>query len=129
MMRRATFTWVDPGRFHILDYTVQSQGETVLVCEMEDGAIAGFIAFWPPDDFIHMLYIRTEFQGRGLGSALLQALPAWPRRRYRLKCLVKNTRAREFYESIGFIVSGSGTSSEGDYNDMLLGAAVKTRLV
>jgi len=127
MMRRATFTWVDPDRFHILDFAVQSEGETVLVCEMEDGEIAGFVSFWPQDDFIHMLYVRTEFQRGGAGIALLQALPGWPRRRYRLKCLVKNERARKFYQSVGFIISGNGTSSEGDYNDMVLGAAVLKR--
>lgn len=99
----------------------------MLVCETEDGEVIGFISFWPPDDFIHMLYVRTEFQRKGVGIALLQALPGWPRRRYRLKCLVKNDRARKFYQSIGFIVSGSGKSSEGDYNDMLLGAAVRKR--
>jgi GNAT superfamily N-acetyltransferase len=121
--RRATFTWVDPGRFHPQDFAIQSKGELVLVCLTEERQIAGFVAIWEADMFIHMLYVRSEFQGSGAGTALLKALPGWPQRRYRLKCLVKNIRARRFYEQVGFIVTGQGTSSEGDYNDMLLGPA------
>ena len=121
--RRSTFTWVDPARFHIEDFAVQSKGERVFVCESDDGTVAGFMAIWEADEFIHMLYIRSEFQGGGAGRALLKALPGWPRRRYRLKCLVKNSRARRFYERMGFVVTGQGASAEGEYNDMLLGPA------
>ena len=121
--RRTTFTWVDPDRFHIEDFATQSKGERVFVCESDGGAVAGFMAIWEEEAFIHMLYIRAEFQGSGAGTALMLALPHWPRRRYRLKCLVKNSRARRFYEQMGFVVTGQGTSAEGDYNDMLLGPA------
>lgn len=121
--RRATFTWVDPNRFQIEDFAIQSKGERIFVCDSDDGTIAGFMAIWEPDAFIHMLYIRAAFQGTGAGTALIKALPGWPRRRYRLKCLVKNRRARQFYEQIGFVVTGQGTSAEGEYNDMLLGPA------
>jgi GNAT superfamily N-acetyltransferase len=121
--RRATFTWVEPDRFQLEDFAGQSKGESIFVCESDDGDIAGFMAIWEPDAFIHMLYVRSAFQGSGVGTALIKALPGWPRRRYRLKCLVKNMRARWFYEQIGFVVTGQGTSAEGDYNDMLLGPA------
>jgi ribosomal protein S18 acetylase RimI-like enzyme len=82
--------------------------------------IAGFLTLWEPDNFIHMLYILPAFQGSGAGRALLAALPDWPRRRYRLKCLVKNTRAIAFYRAIGFEIVGDGASPEGDYKDMQL---------
>jgi RimJ/RimL family protein N-acetyltransferase len=121
--RRTTFTWVEPDRFHLDDFASQSKGERIFVCEDDGGTIAGFMAIWEADAFIHMLYIRTEFQGSGAGTALIKALPGWPRRRYRLKCLVRNLRARRFYEQVGFVVTGQGTSAEGDYNDMLLGPA------
>ncbi|MET0748606.1 MAG: GNAT family N-acetyltransferase [Rhizobium sp.] len=122
-VRRATFTWVAPERFLPDDFASHSKGESIFVCEGGDGEIAGFMAIWEPDAFIHMLYIRAKFQGAGAGTALIRALPGWPRRRYRLKCLVKNSRARRFYEQIGFVVTGQGVSVEGDYNDMLLGPA------
>jgi RimJ/RimL family protein N-acetyltransferase len=119
-VRRTTFTWVDPGRFHREDFSMHTRDEVVSVCHGQDGDIVGFLALWEPENFIHMLYVRPEFQGRGAGTALLQALPNWPFRRYRLKCLVKNKRALAYYEAMGFEVSGFGTSAEGDYRDMEL---------
>jgi ribosomal protein S18 acetylase RimI-like enzyme len=125
--RRATFTWIDPGRFYLEDFASQSKGESVFVCARADGEIAGFMSIWEPEAFIHMLFIRPECQGLGAGTALIEALPGWPRRRYRLKCLVRNIAARRFYERIGFVVTGQGTSPEGDYNDMLLGPGTDRR--
>jgi ribosomal protein S18 acetylase RimI-like enzyme len=119
-VRRQTFIWVDPVRFHTEDFAAHTQGERVFVCEDEYGMIAGFLTLWEPDNFIHMLYILPAFQGSGAGRALLAALPDWPRRRYRLKCLVKNTRAIAFYRAIGFEIVGDGASPEGDYKDMQL---------
>ncbi len=119
-VRRATFTWVEPGQFRREDFATQSRGEELFVCENRDAEIAGFLALWPPQNFIHMLYVRPAFQGSGAGSALLEALPEWPTRRYRLKCLVHNHRARGFYLKHGFEIVGSGWSAEGSYNDMQL---------
>lgn len=120
MVRRETFTWVDPGQFHPEDFVVHSRGERVFVCEDPRGRIAGFLALWEPEDFIHMLFVRPFFQGQGVGTALLNALPGWPNRPYRLKCLVNNHRAIRFYQSLGFSISGEGRSPEGDYRDMRL---------
>ncbi|MFT4184121.1 MAG: N-acetyltransferase [Rhizobium sp.] len=119
-VRRQTFLWVDPGRFYREDFAAHTQGERVFVCEDAHGTIVGFLALWEPDDFIHMLYILPAFQGQGAGTALLSALPGWPERRYRLKCLVRNTRAIAFYRAIGFEITGDGASPEGDYKDMRL---------
>ncbi|NLS18288.1 GNAT family N-acetyltransferase [Rhizobium sp. P40RR-XXII] len=119
-VRRGTFRWVDPGRFSLEDFAVHTNGERLFVCEDKDGMVAGFAAVWEPDDFIHMLYILPAFQGRGAGKALLTALPDWPARRYRLKCLVKNTHAMTFYRKIGFEIIGDGASPEGDYKEMRL---------
>ncbi|MEF0940112.1 GNAT family N-acetyltransferase [Rhizobium sp. BR 362] len=121
-VRRMTFLWVDPGKFQSEDFAGHTRGERVFVCEDRNGTVAGFMTLWEPDDFIHMLYILPAFQGRGAGKALLAALPEWPKRRYRLKCLVKNTRAIAFYRSLGFAIIGDGSSPEGDYKDMQLGA-------
>jgi GNAT superfamily N-acetyltransferase len=117
-VRRQTFTWVDPGNFRREDFLAHSQGEMVWVAEARDGEIAGFMTLWAEDNFIHMLYIRKEWQGRGVGTALLQALPGWPRRKYRLKCLINNRGAKAFYLGHGFVVTGSGTSAEGDYEEL-----------
>lgn len=117
-VRRQTFTWVDPSRFKHEDFFSHTQGELVWLAEAADGAIAGFMTLWAADDFIHMLYIRKEWQGRGVGTALLGALPDWPRHRYRLKCLVNNVGAKAFYLAKGFAVTGTGTSAEGEYEEL-----------
>jgi ribosomal protein S18 acetylase RimI-like enzyme len=119
-VRRSTFRWVDPARFHREDFPAHSQGERVFVCEDGESRIAGFLALWEPGDFIHMLYILPACQGRGAGKALLNALPDWPDRRYRLKCLMRNTRALAFYRGLGFEIVGQGSSTEGEYKDMQL---------
>lgn len=117
-VRQETFVWVDPGKFHREDFAAHTNGEIVSVCEDGGGNVAGFLSLWAADDFIHMLYIRPEFQGAGAGTALLEALPEWPHHKYRLKCLVKNRRAKAFYLSHGFRVTGTGASPEGDYEEL-----------
>lgn len=117
-VRRDTFTWVNPLTFRHEDFFAHTQGEMVWLAETDDGEIAGFMTLWSPDDFVHMLYIRKQDQGRGIGTALLEALPDWPDRKYRLKCLDLNARAKAFYRARGFVVTGAGASGEGDYEEM-----------
>jgi len=119
-LRRQTMTWVPPERFQYGDFAVHAAGETIQVAKRADGEILGFISVWPADDFIHMLYVRESSQGKGVGTALLRALPGWPTHRYRLKCLVNNARATAFYLRHGFVVVGTGASEEGDYDEMAI---------
>lgn len=117
-VRVATMTWLDPSTFGENDFTSHSAGEDVLVAKSSDGSVLGFVSVWRADDFIHMLYVRQSSQGRGVGARLLRALPGWPGRRYRLKCLVRNTRASVFYARHGFQVTGHGESDDGKYDEM-----------
>ena len=117
-VRRDTFTWVDPLNFKHEDFAAHTQGELVWLAEAPDGGIAGFMTLWAADDFIHMLYIRKQWQGRGVGTALLKALPDWPNHKYRLKCLVNNRGAKAFYTAQGFHVTAQGASAEGDYEEL-----------
>ncbi|MGC7406302.1 GNAT family N-acetyltransferase [Pandoraea pneumonica] len=119
-VRRQTMTWVPPERFQYDDFAVHAAGETIQVARRVDGEILGFISVRPADDFIHMLYVRESSQSAGVGAALLRALSRWPSRRYRLKCLVNNTRAKAFYLRHGFVVTDVGASEEGDYEEMVL---------
>lgn len=116
-VRRQTFTWVSPDHFRRDDFLMHSKGEEQLICEV-DASVVGFISVFRPENFIHMLFVMPAFQGYGVGGALLAALPGWPQQSYRLKCLVKNQRARGFYLSKGFKVTGSGASTEGDYEEL-----------
>ncbi|MBO9192833.1 GNAT family N-acetyltransferase [Rhizobium sp. 16-449-1b] len=117
-VRRDTFTWVDPQVFRHEDFHAHTQGELLWLAEMPDGEIAGFMTLWSPDDFIHMLYIRKQYRGLGIGQALLKTLPYWPDKTYRLKCLDRNEHAKAFYRARGFVVTGKGSSREGEYEEM-----------
>ena len=63
--RRHTFHWVDPARFKLEDFEVQTKGEQVWVAE-QGGNICGFIAIWLPDHFVHHLYVSRDWHGQAL---------------------------------------------------------------
>jgi len=114
LARRATFTWLDGENFREEDYDGQTRGERVLVAEADDGSIAGFVALWEPDRFVHHLYLAAGQQGRGIGRALLQAL-GWPEQPLQLKCLRRNEAAQAFYLALGFAQIGQGRGNDGEY--------------
>jgi ribosomal-protein-alanine N-acetyltransferase len=87
------------------------QPETILVAEA-DGQFAGWGAREDRDQRISDLWIAPEFQGRGIGTALLAALEAeiaalgLPRAE--LETLAGNAKAIRFYERHGFVVAWRG---------------------
>jgi len=65
---------------------------------------------WPEDVFLSEIQILPEFQGRGIGSALIQGEIARAQLRQkplRLEVLKSNDRARVLYERLGFQVCGA----------------------
>jgi GNAT superfamily N-acetyltransferase len=112
--RQSTFTWAEPGAFRLDDFEQETYGEKILVAIRED-EIAGFISLWEYDHFIHHLYIRNEMQGKGIGSALLEAAVHAVGYPLRLKCLEKNTKALSFYQKKGFVAKGKGMAELGVY--------------
>lgn len=113
--RRQTYSWLATAAFGLTDLQQQSQGETMLVAQDEQGALAGFISVWGPDYFIHHLYVGAGHQRKGVGRALLAALPGWPAQRYTLKCLLRNQAAAAFYRANGFAETGKGVGDDGEY--------------
>jgi GNAT superfamily N-acetyltransferase len=113
--RRYTFTWLATETFQLADFDTQTHGENVLLAVDDRSCIAGFISVWEPDDFIHHLHVAPGQQHRGIGTLLLNALPGWAERLYRLKCLRRNERALAFYHRHGFASIGSGTAEDGEY--------------
>lgn len=112
--RRAAFVW-EPSSAHALDdFDRQTEGEMQMVA-LEGGTVAGFVSVWAPDDFIHHLHVHPCFLRRGIGRALLRALPGWPARRYRLKCVSRNKAAFAFYAANGFVPVGEGHAEGQDY--------------
>jgi ribosomal-protein-alanine N-acetyltransferase len=75
--------------------------------------IVAFCSFWLVLDELHInnLAVRQEFQGRGVGTALLQhVLESGARRgadRATLEVRRSNTPARRLYERLGFEVAAT----------------------
>ncbi|MEH0373980.1 GNAT family N-acetyltransferase [Vibrio mimicus] len=78
------------------------------------GNIAGFIPIWEPDNFVHHLYVATEYQGQGIGTILLNGAKA----KYgnlSLKCMVQNQKALNFYLLQGFEIVSKVDDELGGY--------------
>ncbi len=113
-VRQQTFLWVDPATLRLEDFDKATEGEAILVAEVE-GAIAGFVSWWPPENFLHNLYIDTSRQRAGVGAALLQACLERTGRPVRLKTSIQNASAIAFYRKHGFKVASNGFAEEGEY--------------
>jgi ribosomal protein S18 acetylase RimI-like enzyme len=112
--RREAFHWNDPAIYRLEDFDAQTEGERMLVGEI-DGEVAGFISWWAPENFIHHLYIDAAFKRRGLGRALLDACLQCMERPAQLKCVSRNAPALAFYKALGWNSVATGHSDEGEY--------------
>ena len=115
--RRQTFHWENPDKFQLEDFKKVTTGETLFVAEDDQGEILGFISVYeqevPP--FIHHLFVAPNHQRGGIGEQLIRSLFPWLPRPYRLKCLLRNHKALEFYLKNNWIALESGDSEEGPY--------------
>ncbi len=80
---------------------------TVWVAE-DGGRVVGLLALG--DRFVEQLHVDTEWQGKGVGSALLQHAKALSPEGLSLFTLQKNEGARGFYERRGFRAVAFGVS-------------------
>jgi GNAT superfamily N-acetyltransferase len=117
--RRDRFTWADPAQFALDDFDVAIQGEQVQVA-LKGEIIVGFIAWWPPDNFIHSLFVHPDHQRGGIGTTLLTACLAQVGRPVQLKCVQANAGALAFYRSHGWTIDGEGVGQDGAYYLMTL---------
>lgn len=85
--------------------------QVVTVAE-EDGRVVALSA--TREGWLEQLYVAPDAQGRGLGSALLDAARRASPAGLRLHVVARNTRARAFYERAGFVLVGTsdGSSTE-----------------
>ncbi|GLR10806.1 GNAT family N-acetyltransferase [Mixta theicola] len=112
--RQASWTWLDPDGWQLEDFDRVVLGEKVLVAE-EHGHRLGFAAWLENDNFLHSLFIDPQYQGRGVGSALLQAIQERFTSTGALKCLLANKHARQFYLHHGWQIVSEGESEQGRY--------------
>jgi ribosomal protein S18 acetylase RimI-like enzyme len=89
------------------------RNQEVLVAEM-GGEITGFIAMH--GDLVEHLYVRPDFQRRGIGSALLRRAKDRMPLGFNPWVFQENAAARRFYERHGFRVieqtDGSGNEEQ-----------------
>jgi ribosomal protein S18 acetylase RimI-like enzyme len=83
-----------------------------------DGAVAGYVSIRPATELqasshvqhVNGLAVDPALQGRGVGSALVEAAAAEARRRgarrLTLRVLGPNVAARRLYDACGFVVEG-----------------------
>lgn len=114
LQSRQMFTQGVPTSPSLNDFDSQTAGEWQMVA-LEGDRLAGFISVWEPGDFIHHLYVLPQFGRRGVGQALLRALPSWPTRRYRLMCPSLNAAALAFCHANRFTRVGDRRADDQDY--------------
>lgn len=112
--RRNAFGWLDPNSVRLSDFDRDTEDEAIWVAERE-GSLIGFVSIYEPENFIHNLFVRPSWIGRGCGSELLTTCLKQLGRPARLKCIAENTKALAFYEARGWNTVGEGVNEEGRY--------------
>lgn len=112
--RNATFVWTPAGAHSLEDFDRMTRGERILVATLE-GIPVGFAAIWEPDSFLHRPFVAPEFQGCGVGAALLAACARYFSQAPTLKCIKANESAQRFYLSQGWRIIGEGPGLEGPH--------------
>ncbi|WP_425615848.1 N-acetyltransferase family protein [Anatilimnocola sp. NA78] len=112
--RAATFFWTDAAKLQLADFDAATQDEPILVA-MSGKEIAGFVSWWPPDNFIHNLFVDPAYLRRGIGRLLLHACLQQIGRPAILKCVQANEPAMAFYRAQGWTIAGEGTGDRGPY--------------
>lgn len=118
--RKETFYWIPHEQFNMNDFIADTEGESILV-GISGRNIVGFVSIWTKDNFIHHLYVDKEYQGQGVGRELLKAGLRLINKPARLKCVVRNSNACEFYEKLGWILESSAEDDPlGPYHTYVL---------
>lgn len=112
---RATAHWLPPENREDADLDRDAWGESIWVACDEANCPVGFVSVWRPDSFVHHLYIHPDWQGRGLGRALLAEVARRVPPPLRLKCVTANTGAAAFYQKLGWVTESTGVSENGEY--------------
>jgi len=78
------------------------------------GQTVGYMFLQKP--YLDHLYVRSDWQGRGIGSSLLNKAKTLSPRQLELRDFKRNTNARAFYEAHGFHVVGytDGQNNENE---------------
>ena len=113
-VRQAAFHWEDSDKLKLADFDISTEGELILAASI-DNEIVGFASIWVPDKFIHNLFVRTEFQGKGVGTALVNEAVKKVGLPLTLKCVKGNTPAIGYYQSHNWRIDKEDRDEHGPY--------------
>src|SRR3954463_10317430 len=85
-VRDTTFSNYNAHEQTLFTFDNVTQGEMILVAKSSN-YIVGFVSAWQPDNFIHNLYVDTNYQNKGIGIQLLNAIALRLSYPLTLKCL------------------------------------------
>jgi putative acetyltransferase len=89
-------------------------GQDVIVAQDGD-RLLGFAALDGP--WLEQLYVDSDAQGSGVGRALLAAVKEARPDGFCLRVFTRNTRARLFYESLGYVLIEQSDGSQNEENE------------
>ena len=112
--RQHTFSGRPLTDFQIVDYAKSTDGEQVWVAE-EDAEIVGFVSVYRENNFIHNLFVRPDFQHKGVGSALLHRAESALASPMTLKIALDNIKVCAFYEKHGWVKVSLHENEEEPY--------------
>jgi len=114
-LARAKVSCFSSGELSLQQFkSISSNEEIQLATEGEE--VIGFVSIWPPERFVHHLYVQPDFQNKGVANTLIEAGIARYGLPLTLKSLVANTIACKFYEKNNWVILGTGYGSEGAYH-------------
>jgi len=112
---RAEASWLPPAARAQADFLGDTEGEALFVAVGADDEPCGFVSVWEPESFIHHLYVRQDWRGKGVGGLLLDFLNGRVPKPWKLKCLRANANAMAFYGNRGWVEAGSGSGVDGPF--------------
>ncbi|MPL99739.1 hypothetical protein SDC9_45960 [bioreactor metagenome] len=123
-VRRKAFFWSDPEKLKLSDFDESTKDELILAASIRGEAV-GFVSVWVPDKFIHSLFVLPEFQGKGVGTALVREAADSVGLPLTLKCVKANTSALGYYQVHHWKIEKEEMDSEGPYYLMKYGGLSK----
>jgi ribosomal protein S18 acetylase RimI-like enzyme len=99
--------WNEEGQKRVVELALAQKGTSIIVIDAFD---VGWLQVSESSDFVYLgqLYLAPEMQNRGIGTAIVTELreKAQHARKALTLDVMKNNRARLFYERLGFQVVG-----------------------
>lgn len=104
------------SQIQYLNTTVLPEHRVRLVLDKETRAVVGFLA--ASEAFVAQLYVHVDYQGRGIGSWLLDLAKVESGGRLRLYTFEVNEGAQRFYGARGFVVIKRGFEKDWQLKDI-----------